>query len=73
MFVNSYLFCCLQELDEKVNELFRVASELKNNIKKEQYLNDIINLFKGHVEKVKHKKLPFKLFHEENSEPDLII
>ncbi|CAG9862738.1 unnamed protein product [Phyllotreta striolata] len=65
-----------QEDENKVNDLLKQACALKNDLRETLYLNDIINLLEGHVEKVKLKKLPFRIFNErmvENSELNLII
>ncbi|XP_072389668.1 uncharacterized protein [Diabrotica undecimpunctata] len=52
-----------QEDVNKVNELLKQACVLKNDLRETLYLNDIINLLEGDIEKVKLKKLPFRIFY----------
>uniref|UniRef100_A0A6P7FZR6 Uncharacterized protein LOC114335950 n=1 Tax=Diabrotica virgifera virgifera TaxID=50390 RepID=A0A6P7FZR6_DIAVI len=53
-----------QEDVNKVNELLKQVSVLKNDLRETLYLNDIINLLEGDIEKVKLKKLPFRIFYQ---------
>ncbi|XP_056646633.1 uncharacterized protein LOC130451560 [Diorhabda sublineata] len=62
-----------QEDADKVYDLLKQASALKNDLRETLYLNDIINLLKGDIEKVKLKKLPFRIFYAriEEGEPEI--
>ncbi|KAG5889776.1 hypothetical protein JTB14_036392 [Gonioctena quinquepunctata] len=67
-----------QEDEDKVNELIKQATALKNDLRETIFLNDLLHLLKGDLEKVKSKKLPFRIFHNqksdvENLELNLII
>ncbi|XP_023028923.2 uncharacterized protein [Leptinotarsa decemlineata] len=68
-----------QECDVKVNNLLKETNALRNDLRETQYLDDLINLLEGNLEKVASKKLPFRIFQQKNnptvhaSELNLII
>ncbi|KAJ8935228.1 hypothetical protein NQ314_012927 [Rhamnusium bicolor] len=65
-----------QEEEDRVNNLIKMGMDLQKDLKETLYLNDILHLLKGDIEKVKFKKLPFRIFHKEkegNGELNLII
>ncbi|KAJ8982016.1 hypothetical protein NQ317_007724 [Molorchus minor] len=61
----------LHEEEHKVNELIKTAAAVGKELKETQYLDDILHLLNGEIEKVKYKKLPFRLFHKSEEDFDL--
>ncbi|KAJ8961258.1 hypothetical protein NQ318_008942 [Aromia moschata] len=63
-------FCSFKMSKEEgtVNELLKSAVALRKELRETLYLDDILHLLKGDIEKVKYKKLPFRVFHKEKGE-----
>lgn len=61
-----------QEEESRVNELIKITTALKEEVREALYLDDILHLLQGDLEKVKLKKLPFKIFYKErNGDPEM--